>query len=224
MGMKWERWVPITGILFVVSYIVAFAIAGEQPKADEGAGAIRAYYEDDSAILTATYIFGIALVFFLSYVGTLATRLREAGQQRLAAVAFGGGITIAGIAMLDGIVSATLGYRPPADDAVLQALYDVHLLANVIVSFPAVVLVGAAALAAQRAAVFPSWFNAATAIAAIAFLVSGATFDSSGFFAPGGGYSLITTIAFMAWAVVSSFILLRQLQGTEAPQAATAPM
>jgi hypothetical protein len=224
MGTKWERWVPITGVLFVIGYIVGFVVAGEQPKADEGAGAIRAYYEDDGAILTATYIFGIALVFFLSYVGTLATRLREAGQQRLAAVAFGGGITIAGVAMLDAIVSATLGYRPPADDAALQALYDVHLLANVIVAFPAAVLVGAVALASQRAAVFPSWFNAAAGIAAIAFLVSGATFASDGFFAPGGGYALITTVAFMAWAVVSSSILLRQLQPAEAPRPATAPM
>lgn len=224
MGIRWERWIPITGILFVVGYVVAFLVAGEQPKADEGVAAIRSYYADDGAILTATYIFGIALVLYLSYVGTLAARLREAGQARLAAVAFGGAITLAGVAMLDGIVSATLGYRPPADDATLQALFDLHLLANVIVAFPAAVFVGAAALAAQRTGLFPSWFNGAAGIAAIAFLVSGATFDSGGFLAPGGGYSLITTAVFMIWAVVSSGLLLRQTEAVEAPQAAIAPM
>ena len=224
MGMRWERWVPITGILFVAAYVVAFVVVGEQPKADEGAAAIRDYFADDGAILTGTYIFGIALVLFLSYVGTLATRVREAGQQRLAAVAFGGGITIAGIAMFDAIVAGTLGYRTPADDAAVQTLYDLHLLANVIVAFPAVVLVGATALAAQRTGLFAGWFNGAAALAAISFLVSGATFDSSGFFAPGGGYSLITTAVFMAWAVVSSAMLLRQAQAAEAPQPATASM
>lgn len=223
MGMKgWERWAPVNGILFVVAYIVAFFIVGELPKADDGAGTIRDFYADDGAILTATYVFGVALVLYLSYVATLASRLREAGQQRLAAVVFGGAIMIAAIQLIGTVIHAALAYRTPADDGVLQALYDVQLFASTLVAFPAALLFGASAMAAERAGVFPSWFNALTGLAAVSFLVGGATYASDGFFAPGGTYARITIFVFMAWAVVSSAMLTMEAQAAEAPRPATA--
>lgn len=224
MGMKWERWAPGAGILFVLAYIVAFAIGGDPPKADDSVGTIRDYYADDGAILTSTYIFGIAVVFYLSFVGTLASRLREAGQRRLAAVAFAGALTVAGIAIIGTLAGAVLAYRTPADDSVLQAFYDVQLLAYVLVSFPAAALFAATAIASERAGVFPRWLNASSGVAAVAFLVGGATFASSGFFAPNGVYAVIMTIVFMAWVVASSALMLRQPQAVEAPQAVAAPM
>lgn len=221
MGMKgWERWAPVTGVLFVVAYVVGFFIAGELPKADDGAGTIRDFYADDTAVLTATYIFGIALVLYLAYAGTLASRLREGGEARLATVAFGGAIMAAAITLIGTVVHAALAYRTPADDGVLQSLYDMQLFASTLVAFPAALLLGASAMAAERMGLFPTWFNGLTGLAAIAILVGGATFATDGFFAPGGAYALITTAAFMAWAVVSSAMLTMQAQ--EAPRAATA--
>lgn len=223
MGMKWERWAPANGVLFVVAFLVAFFLAGEPPKADDGVAAIREYYSDDGAILTATYILGIGLFLYLSFVGTLAHRLREAGQARLGAVAFAGGIMIASIFMGATILNAALAYRTPADEGILQALYDVQLVSDTIIAFPAAVLVLATALAASRAGVFASWFNAAGAVAGIGFLVGGAAFDADGFFAPRGGYSLIATFVFMAWTVAASGMLTMQAQAVEqAPRPAAA--
>jgi hypothetical protein len=225
MGMKgWERWAPVTGILFVLAYVVAYFIAGELPKADDSAGAIRGFYADDTAVLTATYIFGLALVLYLAYMGTLASRLREGGQPRLAAVAFAGAIMIAAIQLIATVIHAALAYRTPADDGVLQALYDVQLFASLLVAFPAALLVGATAVAAERMGLFPRWFNALTMLAGVSFLVGGGAYASDGFFAPGGTYAMITIAAFMAWAVGSSAMLTMQAQAAEAPRPAAAAM
>jgi hypothetical protein len=224
MGMKWERWVPAAGILFVVAFLIAFFVGGEPPKADEGAAAIRDHYANDGAILTATYFFGIALVLYLSFIGTLTYRVRESGQPRLAAVAFGAGIATAAIEMMAIVLNATLAYRTPADDAVLQALYDVQLLAYTMVSFPAAALLAATALAAAQTRLFPGWFNGLAGIAAIALLVGGGAYAADGFFAPAGAYGLITTFVFMAWALAASALLLTRAREAEAPQAAAAPM
>lgn len=224
MGMKWERWVPLNGVLFVAAFVVAFVIVGNPPAADAGAASLRDHYADDAAILTSTYLIGVALFLYLSFLGTLTYRLREAGEARLAAVAFAGGIMTSALYMSGALANAVLAYRTPGDDAVLQAIYDVHLLAFVLTAFPSALLVAATAIAASRTGVFPQWFNAVAGLAAIGFLVGGAAFASDGFFAPGGTYGLIATGVFLAWAVVASVLLTTQAIREEAPQAVPAPM
>lgn len=223
MGTKWERWAPASGILFVVAFLVAFFVAGEPPKADDAAGAIRDHYADDGAILTSTYFVGIALVLYLSFVGTLATRLRESGQARLAAVAFAGGIMTSALYMAGALANATLAYRTPADDGILQSVYDMQLLAFTLTAFPSALLVGATALAATRTGTFPQWFNGLAGLAAVGFLVGGATYASDGWFAPGGTYGLISTFVFLGWAAVASGMLTMQAEAAEeAPRPVTA--
>ena len=221
MGMKWERWAPANGILFVIAFIVAFAVAGEPPKADEGAAALREYYADDAAILTATYIIGIGLFLYLSFIGTLAHRLREAGEARLAAVAFAGGIVLAALYMGGAVANATLAYRTPAEDGILQTIYDMQLVAFNLTAFPSAALVAATAIAATRTGLFPQWYNALAGLAVVGFLVGGASWANDGFFAPGGTYGLVMTFVFLAWTVVASGILTMQ-SAEKAPKPATA--
>ena len=221
MGMKWERWAPANGVLFVIAFIIAFVVAGTPPKVDEGAAVLREYYADDGAILTSTYFIGIALFLWISFIGTLAHRLREAGEARLAAVAFGGGIVLAAMYMAGAVANATLAYRTPAEDGILQTIYDMQLVAFNLTAFPSAALVAAVALAAWRTGLFPQWYNALAGLAVIGFLVGGATWASDGFFAPGGTYGLIMTFAFLAWTVVASGILTMQSAET-APRPATA--
>ena len=224
MGMKWERWVPLNGVLFVAAFLAAFLVAGNPPGADAGAAALRDHYADDTAILTSTYLVGIALFLYLSFLGTLTYRVREAGEPRLAAVAFAGGIMTSALYMTGALANAVLAYRTPADDGLLQAIYDVHLLAFVLTAFPSAVLVAATAIAAARTGTFPQWFNAVAGLAAIGFLVGGAAFDSGGFFSPGGTYGLVATFVFLAWTVAASALLTAESIREEAPQAAVAPM
>jgi len=224
MGMKWERWVPLNGVLFVAAFVAAFIVAGDPPAADAGAATLREHYANDAAILTSTYLIGVALFLYLSFLGTLTYRLREAGEARLAAVTFAGGLMTAVLYMSGALANAVLAYRTPADDVILQTIYDVQLLALVLTAFPSALLVAAAAIAASRTGVFPRWFNAVAAIAAVAFLVGGAAFASDGFFAPGGTYALIATGVFLVWAVVASVLLTTDAIRAEAPQAAVAPM
>lgn len=224
MGMKWERWAPANGILFVAAFLVAFVIAGEPPKVDDGAAALREYYADDGAILTSTYIVGIGLFLYLSFIGTLAHRLREAGEARLAAVAFAGGIMLSALYMAGTVANATLAYRTPAEDGILQAFYDTQLMAFNLTAFPSAALVAATAIAATRTGIFPQWYNALAGLAVLGFLVGGASFASEGFFAPGGTYGLVMTFVFLAWTVVASGILTMQSaqSAEQAPRPAAA--
>lgn len=222
MGTKWERWAPATGILFVIAFFAAFFIAGEPPAADAGTAAVRDYYADDGAILTATYVFGIGLVFYLWFIGVIAHRLREDGQPRLAAVAFAGGIITAALAMGQTIMSASMAYRTPADDGVLQAFYDVQLVTESVVAFPAATLLIAVAIASSRTGTFAQWLNGLAALAGLVILVGGGAFASDGFFAPRGGYSLLGTLTFMLWFVIASAVLTMRAQEAEAPRPAAA--
>lgn len=215
MTTNWERWAPASGILFVVAFMAAFFIGGEPPAADDGAAAIREYYADDGAILAATYLYGIGLVLFLWFAGALAHRLREAGQARLAAVAFGGGIVTSALFMGGTILNASMAYRTPADDGIVQALYDVQLLTDTMIAFPAATFLLAASIAASRTGVFAKWFAGTGALLALGILVGGAAYASDGFFAPRGGYGLIATFVFMAWTLVSSGMLTMQAETEE---------
>lgn len=224
MGAKWERWAPATGILFVIAFFAAFFIGGEPPAADEGAAAVRSYYADDGAILTATYVFGLGLVLYLWWIGTLAHRLREDGQPRLAAVAFAGAIMTAALAMGQATVNTALAYRTPADDGVLQAMYDVVLVTESIVGFAAATFLLAVALASARTGTFAPWLSGLAGLAGLVILVGAAAFASDGFFAPRGGMSLVGTLAFMLWTVLASGTLTMQAQRGDAPQPAHASM
>lgn len=224
MGTKWERWAPATGILFVIAFFAAFFIAGEPPAADAGSAAVRDYYADDGAILTATYVYGIGLVLYLWFIGVVAHRLREDGQPRLAAVAFAGGILTAALAMGQTIMNAAMAYRTPADDGVLQAFYDVQLVTESVVAFPAATFLLGVAIAASRTGTFARWLNGLAGLGALLILVGGAAFASDGLFAPRGGWALIGTLAFMLWTVIASAMLTMQAREAEAPRPAAAPV
>jgi hypothetical protein len=56
-------------------------------------------------------LLGLALITFVWFAGSLATRLRDAGEPRLAAVAFGGAVATAAVFAIGIAVQAAVAYR-----------------------------------------------------------------------------------------------------------------
>jgi hypothetical protein len=82
-------------------------------------------------------------------------------------------------------------------------------VASTLISYPLAALVFATGIGALRSRLLPEWFGWASAVGALAILVSGTTFAQDGFWAPDGAYNAyITPIIFIVWVVVLSVLLL----------------
>jgi hypothetical protein len=120
---------PLTGVLFVVLFIVAVLIGGETPDTDDAPGDIVDFYLDndtEQSLASAVLALGcVALVFFL---GTLRRALRAvAGDEGgLSTVVLLGGLVIAVGASIFAGIGFTLGDAadelPPPAILTLNAL------------------------------------------------------------------------------------------------------
>jgi hypothetical protein len=222
----WDRAAPGFGIIFVILFVVAFALAGETPSLDDSSSEIASFYADDRGkLLTVIVIFSLAIVAFLFFLGSLGTRLRWAGEPRLAVTAFGAGIVVTTIFGSLVFLTAGLVYKiaESGDDGVITAISDLTWVGSVLISFPAATLVWSTAITSLRSRLLPEWFGWISAAAALAILASGTTWARDGFWAPDGAYNAyITPLLFMAWVLVLSVLLLMRVPVRTEPAARVA--
>jgi uncharacterized membrane protein YhaH (DUF805 family) len=211
----WERWVPATGIAFVVLIVITFFLPPKAPpKAKDLQDEIAAYYSDHrTAILIAAYLAGLALILFIWFTAILARRLRNAGEPRLGAtVLVAGAATVGVAAVMDTIVTA-LSWRV-ADDAnsdTVKAIFEIQSALMTRIWFPIAALIIAVGIAEWRTQRRPLWYVAGCLVIALFLLVTGAAWAREGFFSPTGVPSMpfIAIILFLIWVLVTSVLLLR---------------
>ena len=201
---------PLTGILFVVLVIVAFAVGGETPDVDDSARKVVDFYVDnDSQQQIAAGLLALGCVALLFFLGSLRTALRAAAGDEggLSTVVLVGGVMIAvGVSIFAGI-GFTLG--DAADDLPASATMALNAL-NSDLFFP--VAVGTAvfnlglALAVLRHGGLPR------PLAWLALVVGIASLTPAGFFA------FLATGIVVVWA---SIALTMQATATDSPPAAT---
>jgi hypothetical protein len=217
----WDRMAPGFGVVFAVFFVLGFLLIGDSPALDESAEEIVAYYEDERGkLLTVTVLFGLSIIAFLWFLGSVVHALRvEAGEARLAATALGAGIVTTSLFSMLVLVNAGLSFRiaEDGDAGVVAALYDLAWATSTLISFPLAALVWATAIGALRSRLLPKWFGWASAVGGLAILLSGTTWARDGFWAPDGAYNAyITPIIFVVWIVVlSALLLLRPVVATE---------
>jgi len=223
--IDWDRWAPLTGIVFVALIVVTFFVpAASPPSAGDPASDVVAWFDEhETALLTSGYLSGLALIFFVWFLGSLQRRLRDGGEPRLAVIAFGGGLVLAGIALLGNATAQYLAWGLAADlDAeTVRALWLIGF-GSLVYTFPLVVLVEAIAIAALRSRVFPRWYAALGFLAGLWFVVGGAAYADDGFFSPTGAYGFIGFLAFLVWVLLTSVLMLVQRE-VEQPAARAAP-
>lgn len=223
-----EHWAPASGIVFVVLMVIALALTGEPARYDDSGSSISEWIAGNRReLLIGTILQGGALFMLLWYLGTLGTRLREAGEARLGAVAFGAGVVIAGMAIVTIMIVGGLAYgiEQNTDSATIKTLYDLQLAAGPLFAWPLAALAAATSIASLRSGVFPQWYGLASAAGTVWFVVAGLSWAREGFFEVDGTAVWIGLIVFLAWTLVTSVVLLQQAQAREeAPRAAMASM
>ena len=120
---------PLTGILFVVLFIVAVLVGGETPDTDDPAREIVDFYIDnDDSQVVASGLLALGCVALVFFLGSLRRALRAAAGDEggLSTIALLGGVVIAVGASIFAGIGFTLGDAadelPPAAILTLNAL------------------------------------------------------------------------------------------------------
>jgi hypothetical protein len=209
----WDRVAPGFGVVFAVFFLLGFLLIGDSPGLDDSPEEIATYFDDERGkLVTVIVLFGLAIVAFLWFLGSVVHTLRvEADESRLAPTALGAGVVTT--SMFGGIVLLNAGLTfqiaEDGDAGVVAAVYDLAWVASTLISFPVAALVFATGIGVWRSRLLPAWFGWTSAVAAVAILSSGTTWARDGFWAPDGLYNAyITPIIFIAWTLVVSVLLL----------------
>ena len=216
----WERLWRMSGINFVVFFIVAYVIYGYQPQVGASADALAAFYDGSRArILIAAVIAGLSVLNLLWFAAALRTTLADAGQDGWGAAATASSAAVGGLFLLLITLGAALAYSiaGAGNPTLTSGLNDFAWASVVLSSFPRAMLIMAGAFGLWRAGLISNALFGAGVTAVVLVLLGGTTWLSGGFWAPDGAYSrFISPIIGLAWVVVVSQVLLTRSPATRA--------
>jgi hypothetical protein len=216
----WERLWRMSGINFVVFFIIAYVVYGYQPQVGASADALVAFYNGDrTRILIAVVFSGMAVLNVLWFAAALRVTLADAGQDGWGAAATASSAAVGGLFLLLIAVSAALGYSiaGSGNNALTSGLNDFAWAGVVLSSFPRAMLVMSAAFGLWRAKLISNALFAVGVAAVVLVLLGGTTWLSGGFWAPDGVYSrFVSPMIGLAWVVVVSWVLLTRSPATRA--------
>lgn len=212
MRSRLERLAPLTGIVFVVLWIIGFFVAVvDSPEfLAEPQENLEYYVDEKSSIMAGVIVSVIALAFLLWFLGSVRRALAaaELGDGRVTAVSFAGGVV--GVALL---LAAMGSFIVPAlrlderDELSAQSATVFTDLGNILFGFAApvgfgVMLIGVAVVGLRHTAV-PKWWAVISAVLGVVMLVPMISWAGMGF-------------GFPIWVLVMAIVLMRQ---TETPTA-----
>ena len=214
---RWEKIAAATGVAFVVLILASSFVVPQPPKIDASINKIGRYFFDHhSGMVWGGWLGLLGTLFGLWFIGTVAHWVRRQGQPRLATIAFAGGVTAFGLALLGTLLTTSLAYtvgaRTNLSPAVAREMYTMSLISFDLLWVPIAVFVAGVSMAGMRSSAMPLWLWGSGAVyAAVAVAASAGVFAQGGFFAPGGTFQLIVFLAFAAWALVLSLWLVRRV-------------
>jgi hypothetical protein len=222
---NWERLAAGSGILFVVLFVIGWFVPGKQPSLSaSNAKWVHYFLSNSREIKVSAILFGLALIAFIWFGGSLAARLRDAGEARLGAIAFGGTVATAGVFATAIAIWTALAYRIAAEQpTIVKPFVDVGSLAQTVISFPVAIVIGATAIGIWRSGIAPKWWAQLDGLAALCVLVSGGALSHKGFYAPDGGFAIISLIVALAWTLLTSAWLASGINVEPAPKATAVP-
>jgi hypothetical protein len=199
--------VPLVGILAIVVIIIAFAVGGESPDADDSLTKVVSFYRDnDSDQIAAAALLGWGTALFLLFGAGLWRIVREAETERHGAssLMLGGSVLWAGGATIFAGITFTLG--DVADDigpAAIQALNALNSDMFFTVAVGTFAFSVGAGLSVLNTGILPKWLGW------VAIVIGIIAITPAGFF----GF-----LALGVWVLVASVVLL--MRGSTPAQAA----
>ena len=183
MLTRFERWAPISGIVFVVLMVVGSMFIGDVPLPDAPGAEIAGYLADSSRQTTnliGAYLWVVGALAFLWFLTRLRNELRraEGGTGALSSLAHGAGVAFTAVWMASAAAYAAIPYAtvlrgaPVSDPDLVRVLPPLgRLLLLLGGGFSGSVLIVAASLVILRTAVFPRWLAWFGIVASLALLV-----------------------------------------------------
>lgn len=169
------RWIgPVSGILFVVGYVVGAGISGDvdAEPTDSASTVVAAFRESSDDILLGRLFTVLGIGFLLIFVGHLRTKFRDGGAGWTADGFLAGGIALAGAMIvfvgveLAGAEGADRGHTEVAQGAV-DFLWNGTLLFS-----PGLLAVGiSGATASLSNRILPVWLGGLAVVVALGALV-----------------------------------------------------
>jgi hypothetical protein len=206
--MKFPRFAPLTGIVFVVLLILAFVVVeGETPDIDDSAQKITSFYHDDQGKhIAAVVLVALSTIFLTVFAVSLREFLRLPGESDFwpTVALVGGVVAVAGFLVAAGIHLALIdgGDKNISPDAMvaLNALDadDFFGFATPL----GIMLFGAGGATLRAGAALPKWMGWAAIVLFVVF------FTPAGFAAFG-----LTGI----WIIIASILMYQRSGASVAP-------
>jgi hypothetical protein len=174
MNNKWERWATLSGVLAVPFWIAGVALISTKVKGSKGPEILANYHKHSDGTLAAGLLWSIGILFFIWFLGSLRSRylVAEGGTGRLTALAYGGGLVAAAIAMLIPVADEVGALNNNDFDAsgasVLHHFSDGFFVAA---EYTLPVFFFASAILALRYAALPKWLGWFSVLIAIVLLI-----------------------------------------------------
>jgi len=216
----WERLWRMSGINFIVFFVIAYVVYGVQPQVGAPTDELVAFYDGERArVLIAAVLGGIAILNLLWFVAALKATLTDAEQDGWGAAATVAGAMFGGLFVLLVALGAALAYSiaGSGNSELTSGLNDLMWGGTVLSSFPRAMLIMAGTFGLWRAKLISNALFAAGVAAVVLVLLGGTTWLGAGFWAPDGGYArTVSPLVGLVWIVVVSRILLARAPATRA--------
>jgi len=205
-----------TGIVAVAIYMLAIALPGAPPAADDTADEIARFFTDKrDEILLGSFLAGLAGAFFIWWLGSLRYWLRrgEAGEGRLSAAAFlGGGVGLA-LTLSGAAIEAGLAFKVggQGDQALVRALFDIRSAFYALAGFGFAALIAAASCSGARSGKLPrTAYWSGSVIAGVNAAAASGLFAETGAFSTGGVVSIAALVGALGWFVAVALLMIRR--------------
>jgi hypothetical protein len=173
-----ERWLPLSGVVAVVLWIIGIFVVDDASPGDDNASEVLAAFEDeDTSIFVGSFLFVLGTVLFIFFLGSLRDALlrAEGHPGRFTAVAFAGGL---GKAVFDmgfvGVFTAGAIAADETDDLspqAAQAIANLDTAFFIGAEFMAVVFLAAAGTVILTSRALPVWLGWLALLIALGLLI-----------------------------------------------------
>jgi hypothetical protein len=209
----WEGQWRMSGIVFVVLFLVAYFVYGHQPHIGAAAETVVAFYGGErTRVLIAAAVSGLAVLYLLWFAAAIRAALADAGRDGWGTAATAASAAVGGMLLLLVAMGAAVAYSiaGSGNAAIAAGLNDFAWALVVLTAFPRAMLIMSAAFGFWRAGAISNGLFAVGVAAVVLTLAGGTTWLGEGFWAPDGAYSrLVSPLIGVAWVLVVSRVLAR---------------